>query len=53
MAEALQAIKGLVPDSVRSPHTRRAYDRVLMGFSVVVSLRDARLHQSDCATIPS
>jgi hypothetical protein len=29
---ALQAIKGLVLDRVRSPHTRRAYDRVLTGF---------------------
>ena len=29
---ALQAIKSLVLDSVRSPHTRRAYDRVLSEF---------------------
>ena len=32
LPEALAAIKGLVLDSVRSPHTRRAYDRVLTGF---------------------
>jgi integrase/recombinase XerD len=29
---ALQAVKDLVLDSVRSPHTRRAYDRVLSEF---------------------
>ena len=32
LPEALAAIKGFVLDSVRSPHTRRAYDRVLTGF---------------------
>src|SRR5215218_7053122 len=32
LAEALGAIKSLVLDSVRSPHTRRAYDRVLSEF---------------------
>ena len=32
LPEALAAIKSLVLDSVRSPHTRRAYDRVLTGF---------------------
>jgi integrase/recombinase XerD len=32
MAQALEAIKSLVLDSVRSPHTRRAYDRVLSEF---------------------
>lgn len=32
MAQALAAIKSLVLDSVRSPHTRRAYDRVLSEF---------------------
>lgn len=29
---ALLAVKSLVLDAVRSPHTRRAYDRVLTGF---------------------
>jgi hypothetical protein len=32
MAQALERIKSLVLDSVRSPHTRRAYDRVLSEF---------------------
>jgi integrase/recombinase XerD len=32
LAEALTAVKRLVLDSVRSPHTRRAYDRVLTEF---------------------
>ena len=32
LPEALAAVKNLVLDSVRSPHTRRAYDRVLTGF---------------------
>jgi site-specific recombinase XerD len=32
MAQALEVIKSLVLDSVRSPHTRRAYDRVLSEF---------------------
>ena len=32
MAEKLTQIKSLVLDSVRSPHTRRAYDRVLAEF---------------------
>jgi site-specific recombinase XerD len=32
MDEALERVKSLVLDSVRSPHTRRAYDRVLSGF---------------------
>src|SRR5215210_4203405 len=32
MAEMLQAIKSLVLDSVRSPHTRRSYDQALSGF---------------------
>ena len=32
LATALAAIKSLVLDSVRSPHTRRAYDRVLSEF---------------------
>jgi site-specific recombinase XerD len=32
VAEALTAIKSLVLNSVRSPHTRRSYDRALTGF---------------------
>jgi integrase len=32
LAAALAAIKGLVLDSVRSPHTRRSYDRALTQF---------------------
>jgi site-specific recombinase XerD len=32
MAQALERIKSLALDSVRSPHTRRAYDRVLSEF---------------------
>jgi site-specific recombinase XerC len=32
MAEALERIKSLVLDSVRSPHTRRSYDRALSEF---------------------
>ena len=32
VAEALAAIKSLVLNSVRSPHTRRSYDRALTGF---------------------
>src|SRR5215211_898633 len=32
VAEALTAIKNLVLHSVRSPHTRRSYDRALTGF---------------------
>src|SRR5215218_11082071 len=32
MRQTLQRIKNLVLDSVRSPHTRRAYDRVLSEF---------------------
>lgn len=32
MGEALERVKSLVLDSVRSPHTRRAYDRVLSEF---------------------
>jgi hypothetical protein len=32
MAEALTALKSLVLDSVRSPHTRRSYDRALSEF---------------------
>ena len=32
LAEALAAVKSLVLDSVRSPHTRRSYDRALSEF---------------------
>ena len=32
VAEALAAIKSLVLNTVRSPHTRRSYDRALTGF---------------------
>src|SRR5687767_3422741 len=32
LAEALTAMKSLVLDSVRSPHTRRSYDRALSEF---------------------
>ena len=53
LPEALAAIKSLVLDSVRSPHTRRAYDRVLTGFLTWCTCGEgASLHQGNRATLP-
>ena len=52
LPEALAAIKRLVLDSVRSPHTRRAYDRVLTGFLSWCTCGEGGLHQGNRATLP-